>query len=309
MGKIQKTEGDLEKWPHASGAILPGLKVEGDDPMKRPMVLVMALALIALASGMAPAETYVEGYLGSNFTVTSPNPLEFNVNPAYRGPTTANLEFPRHLSAEFLAGIKIGTWFVKEGFPGFDYPDWMKYFGFYVDVSYHRMHIKDDVGSRRLSFYPSLSPHYQPYMFYGKGDITTVAFMVAFRYGFNKTEKVPFGRIQPYVAVGPAIFINGFSPTLRFQPGSGEPRVELIPANFPTTPTGSFKSSVSVALAAETGVRWMITRFLSLDTSVKYRYARPSSTYDIFVNGFTHELRFAPQFNLFSIQTGVAYHF
>jgi hypothetical protein len=58
-------------------------------------------------------------------------PVGLSVNPAYRGPINADPEFPRTLSTDFMPGLKIGTWFVKNGFLGFDYPDWMKYFSFY----------------------------------------------------------------------------------------------------------------------------------------------------------------------------------
>lgn len=86
---------------------------------------------------MTYAETYVEAYLGANFTVTSPNPLELNINPGYKGPVQTDLEFPRTLSSSLIHGAKLGTWFSKEGIPKIDYPDWMKYVGFYFDFNFH----------------------------------------------------------------------------------------------------------------------------------------------------------------------------
>jgi len=277
--------------------------------VKRLVILLMTLAFIALTAGTVFPETYVEGYIGNNFTVSSPNPIGFDVNPAYRGPTRADPEYPRHFSSAIIGGGKLGTWFSKEGFPGFNYPDWMKYLGFYLDFNYHWIDYKPGVGSRRMYITPSTSPFYQHYKFSGTGSLTTFAFMLAFRYGFLPTEKVPFGKLQPYVGLGPAVVITGFKPIIMFQPGyfdfvPGSPGYR-IPGKF----TGSFQSTVNVGLSVEAGIRWMITRFLSLDTSIKYRYVRPSTSYDISIYGFTHELRLAPQLNLFSIQTGVAYHF
>jgi hypothetical protein len=71
----------------------------------------------------------------------------------------------------------------------------------------------------------------------------------------------------------------------------------------------SRKTVVSLGLATELGLRFMLTKFLSVDTSVKYRYTSFSTSYDLEIYGITHQLRYAPQFNIFSIQTGLAYHF
>ena len=44
-------------------------------------------------------------------------------------------------------GVKLGTWFVREGTLGFDYPDWMKYLGFYLDFKVHRLVYERALGS------------------------------------------------------------------------------------------------------------------------------------------------------------------
>ena len=62
--------------------------------MKKITVLILALAFLFLTTWMALAETYVEGFIGNNFTVTSPNPIGFNVNPAYK-PIQTFPEYPR----------------------------------------------------------------------------------------------------------------------------------------------------------------------------------------------------------------------
>jgi hypothetical protein len=282
--------------------------------VKKLTVLMLALALLALTVGTAPAETYVEVYLGNSFAVTSPNPLELDVNPNYKGPVKTSLEFPRTVISSFYFGAKLGTWFSKEGFPKLDYPDWMKYLGFYLDFSFQGLEkssliYKPTLGTRRMYVFPSYYPHYQQYQFsVNKGaSIVTLAFMFAFRYGFLPTEKVPFGKLQPYVAVGPGIFITSISPNFRFQPSA----FELVPIydDFERTIPLSYTSVVTVGLATELGIRFMITRFLSVDTSVKYRLVRPSLSYDLDAEGFTHQLKFSPQINLFSIQAGLAYHF
>jgi hypothetical protein len=279
------------------------------EPVRRLHVLTAVLAFFVLMAGTALAETYVEGYLGNNFTVTAPNPLELSINPAYRGPTKTVLEYPRAASSAITGGFKIGTWFSNTGWPHVDYPDWMKYLGFYLDLNYQQFYFLRSVGSRRMDITPSPGYlHYQHYKLLGNGNIYNMGFMFAFRYGFRPTKNVPFGKIQPYAAVGPALFITGIAPSLMFQPND---QYTLFPIYFkmPRTFSTAYQSILSLGLETELGVRFMITKFLSLDTSFKYRYTRPSATYDLFIDGFKHELTFAPQLNLFSVEAGVAYHF
>lgn len=283
----------------------------GGEPLKRLTVLMAVMALLALLAGTALAETYVEGYIGNNFSVSSPNPLSFDINPAYRGPAHASLEYPRGIYSSVIGGGKLGIWFSKQGFPSFDYPDWMKYFGFYLDFNYHGFDVLPGIGSRRMNITPSAYPYYQHYKFYGNGSITTIGFMFAARYGFHPTEKVPFGKWQPYVGVGPAIMITSFKPTFVLQQALARVNA-FFPISFPALPVKAYDSSetvVSLGLETELGMRYLITRFLSVDLSFKYRYTRPSLTYDTSLFGVTHQLTFAPQLNLFSVQMGVAYHF
>jgi hypothetical protein len=235
-----------------------------------------------------------------------------NVNPLFRGPVSTDLEFPRSLTSGTTFGGKLGTWFSKTGFPKIDYPDWMKYTGFYLDFSYNGAQKSsltgDNLGSRRIYIYPSDYPHYTHYKFWGSASWYYLGFMFAFRYGFHPTEKVPFGKLQPYVAVGPAIFITSFKPTYYSQTTFINFFTDLN--GFPRTATGSNQTVVSPGFATEIGLRYMITRFLSVETSCKYRYTAPSFSYDdIQITGFNHQLKFAPEFNMFSMHVGVGYHF
>lgn len=81
--------------------------------MKPSRILIAALLFVALAVGTAGAELYLEAYFGNAFTVTVPNPIDLNINPAFRGPVSADLEYPQTVSSNFILGGKVGTWFVK----------------------------------------------------------------------------------------------------------------------------------------------------------------------------------------------------
>jgi hypothetical protein len=289
--------------------------------MKKITASILVLAFLFLTNWKALGETYVEGFIGNNFTVTSSNPVGFDVNPGYKQIQTFP-EYPRNMSSNLMGGAKLGTWFSKQGFPGYNCPEWMKYFGCYLDFNIHDNKYLRGVGSRRMYVSPVSVPTgvlpYQHYKFLGNGPIISLGLMFAVRYGFFPTEKVPFGRLQPYAGVGPALFITTFSPTMMFQPVSTlvfpEPTLDNshVYQNF----SSSTKTTVSIGLATELGIRYMFTRkdgppgrAISLDISIKYRYTHPSTTYDLEAEGFTHQLRFAPKLNMFSIQSGLAYHF
>jgi opacity protein-like surface antigen len=220
-------------------------------------VVLLTVTLLALP-GPAKAETYMEAYLGGVGAAdfySSQSHLNLGVSPAVIG------------------GLKLGTWFVPNGFLGYQYPDWMKYLGFYTDFSFQRL----DVPQQLLGSVDIRS----------EGTVATWAFMFAARYGFCPDSEVPFGRLQPYVAVGPAVMFS-----------TREARIST--ARGPQLGQGS-ASSVNVALAAEVGLRYMCLKNVSLDASFKYRFASPRFVYDSF--------DWRPDYNLFSGQMGVAYHF
>jgi opacity protein-like surface antigen len=134
--------------------------------------------------------------------------------------------------------------------------------------------------------------------FFSEGNAITLAFMFAVRYGFFPDHEVPFGRLQPYIAVGPAILFSSQRPTF-YSP------------NNDWTLKAPTDSTVYPALAVEAGLRWMVLKNVSLDASFKYRYAHPSYEFSSVVDylGTIHEFKFSPTLSLFSFQVGAAYHF
>jgi len=114
--------------------------------MKKACLLAgMALAavLLVMPAG-ARAEMYVEAYLGGGFAgdLGDDNFRADFTGGIFNGFSTPG-SLPGHAQPYVLGGLKIGTWFVKEGFLGCNYPDWMKYLGFYLDFSYHRLDLKN----------------------------------------------------------------------------------------------------------------------------------------------------------------------
>ncbi len=278
--------------------------------------LFLAVALVALAAP-ASAEMYVEGYLGG--TAASNLGQAFSTHEAVPingiAPEDSHLHFSGTPEATVLGGLKLGTWFVKGGFAGYSgYPDWMKYFGFYTDLSFQRLELRASLnGTNTFKFTSPADPSFvglNSGEFFGDGTIVTWAFMFAARYGFYSDAEVPFGRLQPYVAVGPAIMFSSLEGkcTTTWAPS-------VAPGQSASNMSGGTQGSVNIALQAETGIRYMCTKNISVDLSFKYRYAQPSYTYSGadadgaggIANPATFKLN--PVYQLFSGQLGVAYHF
>jgi hypothetical protein len=276
--------------------------------------LFLAVALVGLA-GPALAEMYVEGYLGAsqaanmgqNFTVheakTPPPPArqqeddneeigDFRVKTAGR------------TDVSVLGGVKVGTWFVKEGtLGGSGYPEWAKYFGFYTDFSYQRLYMRNQNLSGGDFFNTGALISNVMGTIKTEGMAATWAFMFAARYGFLQDSEVPFGRLQPYVAVGPAIMFTSLKPKLNAtMVPSGKADLQMSPGN---------DADATIALAVDAGIRYMCLKNVSIDLSFKYRYAQPSFSYSGIngADGALASFKLNPTYNLFSGQLGVAYHF
>jgi opacity protein-like surface antigen len=281
------------------------------------LCFMVILALLLVLSAVARAEVYVEGFLGGT-TATNLGRASFHQQdlpeppppppPPPRQPNTVptaigsylNLKNTGGVAPSLIGGARVGTWFVPEGFLGFNYPKWMKYFGFYTDISYQRLDVcersiwVDDFNDARV-FQGTF-----PGKFYSRGYVVTWAFMLAARYGFLPNEEVPFGRLQPWVGIGPAILFTGMRPKATVYAGN----------NVGAIANPGWDSTVAAALVVDAGVRYMICKKLSVDLSFRYRYAKPHFNFDFTdIRGVPSNLDFSPTYNLFSGMAGIAYHF
>jgi opacity protein-like surface antigen len=256
--------------------------------------ILVLIAALAMAAVPARAEMYVEAYIGGNFAANTPSSVSGNWTTGPYGPFTFNSS--ESIDPALMGGMKIGTWFVKEGFLGMNYPDWMKYLGFYFDLNYHSVNFQKGSGTWNdytvpLTFQDTLS---------SKGNALTLAFMFTARYGFFPDSEVPFGRLQPYVGVGPALLLTSQAPTFK-----NVPFASAFALKAPS------QSCADPALAVEAGLRWMALKHVSLDASFKYLYAHPSYRYTGVTDNFgaLADFTFSPTYNFFSFQVGAAYHF
>ncbi len=283
--------------------------------MKRIGVLAVVLAAAFLFVGVASAEMYVEGYVGGAFAPNIGQTVHVHDSEFTQGPGTGDiamyhLKWKGNVEPAVLGGVKVGTWFVPEGFCGWSgYPTWAKYFGFYTDFSYQRLITRRQslTGSNFIADQDGTSEVDTDVGFLKtEGMAATWAFMFAARYGFFPDSEVPFGRLQPYVGVGPAIMFSSMKPKIWTHDSEANGFTDLIMS------PGS-QSSTDIALAVDAGVRYMALKNVSIDLSFKWRYAQPhyvfggqdGSTFPSTPAKFVMD----PTYSLFSFQVGAAYHF
>jgi outer membrane protein W len=256
------------------------------------LVPTMVWAQAQTTSSMAATEPsfFAELYAGGGGALNSGKALS-SIHRTGLLPVSYNL--PGNINPYVLGGVKLGYWFTPQGtYAASWYTDWMKYLGFYMDFNYNNLSFSDQRGTYNIGAAKGVVR--------GEtiGSLATLAFMFSGRYGFLQDNEVPFGRLQPYIGVGPAIFFSSTKPTIWFPGG-------LAGRNF----NPGYKSDVSIGLESELGLRYMFTKSISLELSFKYRYFAPSYNYSQTVLGQSWGIDSRPNFNLFSGQLGAAYHF
>jgi hypothetical protein len=92
----------------------------------------------------------------------------------------------------------------------------MKYFGVYTDISYQQLNVSEQGILIRDFNDAGVSQGTFPGKFSSNGCVVTWAFMFAARYGLFPDDKVPFGRLQPWIGVGPAVLFTGMRPRAAF---------------------------------------------------------------------------------------------
>lgn len=267
--------------------------------MKTCKGFIVIMALMALAVGPAQAEMYVEMYGGLNTASSSEDPFRVTPDPGgLEGVPPFTPNYPGDIESSFEFGLKCGTWFVEGGTWGADYPDWMKNMGCYLDYSYQSLDFDSQNGTKTLQW--PTGPYTYEYCADSSGEAHAVALMWAYRWGLAPDTGMPFGRWQPYVAVGPAVYFSSQHPTATSPPTGPDRKFDDFGSD----------SSVDFGLEAELGLRWMVRQDISLDASVKYRYAAPCYDYSVVDEyGWRHEVEMDVTYELMSFQLGAAYHF
>jgi opacity protein-like surface antigen len=202
-------------------------------------MMTSALACLVVAASPAAAEWFTDLYLGGAFT--EKHDVDTNL-PS--GQTVLDVKF----DDSFAGGIRGGYWFPFDLGP--------VNFGVGLDVS----HFRPDVGqqTRTICGASCVSS--------GIADVDlsvwTIGFDAMFRFPLLKSSQFPHGQLQPYITVGPAIFVAHAEDHGNFAPPHQD------------------DSDTSLGVKVGAGVAWQFTKLIAVFGEYRYTHFSPEFTFD-----------------------------
>jgi hypothetical protein len=175
---------------------------------------------------MGPGEWYLAGYFGCSYLPTTDWKFMANGTSNLLGPVAKNI----NTSLGPIVGFKFGR-----------YLDRAPWFGIEVETRFSRNNIPRDQGA--------ISPPqpFQPSPLLKGSDwfmIWAIQVNLLARYGFLKDKEVTFGRLQPYMGIGPGFDID----------------------------YGRYDSTKNFAIEALAGIKYMFNQHLGVFCEYKYTY-------------------------------------
>lgn len=254
-------------------------------------LLGCSLLIALIHTALVPSATYAESYVSGQFGATFPGnglsngDLTSTSAPYQNGATSGTINFPngttisdQSLKTSFMLGGKIGHYLSKA-----------RWFGFEAEMFYSTPHIKQQNITLRsgtpFTFTPSSGGPSQPL----GNELTSVGvpgvnFSVLTIAPLNLMFRYPGNRLQPYIGIGPGIFIARIK----------DPSV---------TQGDNSQSSTKLGLNTLIGVRYFLTRHVSAFAEGKYNYVR----FDFEEN--PNFFGFKATYNPFTAAFGISYHF
>jgi outer membrane protein W len=236
--------------------------------------LAFSAILLGVATTTQVSATYAETYIAGQFGVTLPSvlPSSFD-NGLTNANTTGTLGAitqggaisDQSLQRSILYGGKIGHYFKA-----------VPWLGLELEVYNTTPHIKQQT----IQFYG-------PSGLIGETNFTGLNFRVLTVAPFNVMFRLPKTRLQPYIGVGPGIFLA---------------RIE-----DPALPSGNRQSSTGFGLNAQAGVRYYITRQVALFGEGKFNYTKFS--FDETPSGAFNLFGFDADYKIFHASFGLSVHF
>ena len=219
-------------------------------------------------------EWYFGGYLGYSYLPPMDWKIAQNATSTPLGPVARNMVYRPGPQV----GLKFGRYF-----------DSLPWFGTEVETSFSRNVIHGPQG--KISP-PLADPGYNvPTRVLGGSDyfmVWATQVNLLARYGFLKDKEVPFGRLQPYIGIGP-----GF---------------EIV--------YGTYDSMKNFAFEGLAGIRYMCSDKISIFFEYKYSYQFNIEYQDVHINKTgavsptnTKDYTFIMNFPHHRFVVGVAYHF
>jgi len=234
---------------------------------KSLLMLTSALTCLVVTAPAA-AEWFGDLYLGGAFTEKH----DVGTNFATTGGqvTTLDVRFDK----SFAGGARGGYWFPFElGHLNF---------GVGLDIS----HFRPDV-SRQTRIFCS---RFCASSIFDDLDLSvwTIGFDAMLRFPLLKTPQFPKGQLQPYITVGPAIFVAYAADRRNFEPSHQS------------------DSDASVGVKAGAGVAWQFTKTIAMFGEYRYTHFSPEFTFRDDVLG---SATLSTDVNTHSLLVGVSFRF
>jgi opacity protein-like surface antigen len=217
------------------------------------LMVVVVLVLVCLTNpGAVSAEWFGDLYVGGAFTQNHDVTAKFT----FAGISTDVTGQDLHFDSSLMGGGRFGYWFDR--FP------WL---GLGLDVS----HFEPNIGTQTANFTVNGVSGGS-----GQADkvglsVTDIAFDLMLRWpGLVASEQFPKGRLQPYLSVGPAIFIATAKDSDNFG----------VPDNQSSTNT-------SLGVQVGTGVTWLLTPNIGIFGEYRFTHFSPQFGFDVATPGFS----------------------
>lgn len=209
-------------------------------------------------------------------------------------------------------GVNVG-WWVND-----DPASFLGHLGGNFNFSYNRLDFQRSGGSFKAAVTIAGVPDFVDGAvgtmdFGSRGDLFSLAHLFNYRRGVLPDDQSPFGRLQFYGGLGPALMINNqkcTSVNTFISNSSGKP-------GNPIPVKQSFGSQVDVSpgLMVQLGAKYFFTKNIYTNFSLDYRYFQ--SSFVLTGNGITHDHRINQSFgsklhynnNLFGINFGAGFQF
>jgi opacity protein-like surface antigen len=139
--------------------------------------------------GLFPGEFYVGGYLGGSLVQNTDLQFRDGLVPERGGRVTARNQ---RFEPAVVGGIKFG-YFLKS----------VPYLGFEAETNYAHNNVRQQV----VKLSRPVQGSTQAILPTDDWSTWTLALHIVGRYGFFPDQEVPFGRLQPYVGLGPGLVV------------------------------------------------------------------------------------------------------
>ncbi len=212
----------------------------------------------------------------------------------------------------FADGSKISLWPEKSGSIKFEGPDWLQYLGIYLDLSFNPLRHHRNIIPEKTHYTENADTYKSSHTINSKINLSSkrpsenMAFVLALRANYLKTKKLPTGRLQPYIGIGPSLLFADQKIKFKFTvaPRTNDKNSSILLKNLHKNKPKNRSSKSGIGLSLNTGLRQMLSPNFSLDYSLKYRVSSLSFSFDSDDSSPTKN-----HSSLFNLKLELAYHF